>query len=90
MNVNNMPDYNEERDIYSEEGREDLVEDDAIEPWEEGFMRGAAGLGQEAKCRNCGDILTRNDSVVESEIEGELMKFCSEDCAKEYQEKLHH
>ena len=41
-------------EIYSEEGREKLVESDSIEPWEEGFMEGADSDGQKAKCRKCG------------------------------------
>ena len=41
----------DDKDIYSEEGREDLVEDGEISPAEEGFMEGAEGNGQGAKCR---------------------------------------
>ena len=39
---------NEEKgkDVYSEEGREELVDDDEISPEEEGFMEGAEGDGQ--------------------------------------------
>jgi hypothetical protein len=31
-----------DEDVYSEEGRKKLEEDDEIEPWEEGFSKGAA------------------------------------------------
>ncbi|HSU72904.1 MAG TPA: hypothetical protein VLJ21_03585 [Candidatus Binatia bacterium] len=31
-----------DEDVYTEEGRADLEEDDEIEPWEEGFSKGAA------------------------------------------------
>lgn len=72
-------------EIYSEEGRESLVDDDEIEPWEEGFMEGAEGGGQNAKCRKCGKILTRRD-VVEREIKNKVCWFCSEDCADEYED----
>lgn len=78
----------EEHDIYSDEGREDLVEDDAIEPWEEGFMRGAEGLGQDAKCRRCGKIFLGPESVMETKVDGELMRFCSEECIEKYKERL--
>ncbi len=78
----------EEKDIYSDEGREDLVEDDAIEPWEQGFMQGAEGLGQDAKCRRCGKIFMGPDSVLETEVEGEVMRFCSDDCVNKYKERL--
>lgn len=84
-----MPEHDfEEKDIYSKEGREDLVEDDAIEPWEEGFMRGAEGLGQDAKCRFCGDVFIGADSVFEEEINGEVMRFCSVEHAEKFKEKL--
>jgi hypothetical protein len=72
-----------EEDIYSEGGREELVEDDEIEPWEQGFMQGAEGGGQGAKCRKCGKPLV--DDVVEKEIDGENYRFCSEECAKKFE-----
>ena len=31
-----------EEDVYTEEGRAELEEDDEIEPWEEGFSKGVA------------------------------------------------
>jgi len=73
-------------EIYSESGREKLVEDDEIEPWEEGFMEGADDDGQQAKCRKCGKLLTGTD-VVEREINDELCWFCSEECAEKYEEE---
>lgn len=76
----------EGEEIYSEEGRATLVEDDEIEPWEEGFMEGADGGGQNAKCRKCGKILTKRD-IVEREIKGQIGWFCSDDCADEYEEQ---
>lgn len=75
----------EDQDIYSEEGREDEVEDDEIEPWEEGFMEGAEEGGQGAKCRNCGKIL--GVSFVEEEINSKIHRFCSENCAKVFVKK---
>ncbi|MAG08124.1 hypothetical protein CMO89_01520 [Candidatus Woesearchaeota archaeon] len=72
-----------EEDVYTEEGREKLVEDDEIEPGEEGFMKGAEGLGQDSKCRKCGKIL--KDEFLEKEIDGELHRFCSDKCAEEYE-----
>jgi len=76
-----------EEEIYSEEGREALVEDDEIEPWEEGFMEGADSGGKGAKCRKCGKILEEMDDVVEKEIDGELYRFCSDECAEKLEEK---
>ena len=83
-----MPEHDEEEfDIYSDEGRGELVEGDAIEPWEEGFMKGAEGLGQDAKCRHCGKIFMGPDTVVERDIDGETMRFCSEECVEKYKER---
>ena len=74
----------DEEEIYSEKGREKLVEDDEIEPWEEGFMEGADVDGQQAKCRRCGKELTGTD-IIEKEIDGELFWFCSEECLEKYE-----
>jgi len=75
--------------IYSDEGRDSLVEDDAMEPWEQGFMEGAENDGQGAKCRRCGKILLGPDSIVEKEIDGTVYRFCSEECAEKFEEDLH-
>lgn len=78
-----------EEDVYSEEGREKELEDDEIEPWEEGFMKGAEKGGQGAKCRYCGKVLVEKEDVVEREINGESYLFCSEDHLNKYlKEKL--
>jgi len=74
-----MPD---DEDIYSEEGREELVDDDEISPEEEGFMEGAEGGGQGAKCRKCGKILS--DDFIEKKVGKEIYRFCSDECAEKY------
>ena len=74
-----------ETDVYSEEGREDLVDSDEITPEEEGFMEGAEGDGQKAKCRKCGKPLV--DDVVEREVNGETCRFCSDTCATKFEEE---
>ncbi|MBI4141662.1 hypothetical protein HY484_01930 [Candidatus Woesearchaeota archaeon] len=72
-----------EADIYTEEGREELTEDDEMEPWEEGFAEGATGRGQKAHCPVCGKILSQDESeIVEREYRGETYWFCSDKCAK--------
>ncbi|HLD06613.1 MAG TPA: hypothetical protein VJC16_03710 [Candidatus Nanoarchaeia archaeon] len=76
----------EGEEIYSDEGREEMVENDEIEPWEEGFMEGAEQGGQNAKCRKCGKVLVNRD-MVEREIKGAVCWFCSEDCADKYEEE---
>ncbi|MFH1849824.1 MAG: hypothetical protein ABH879_06585 [archaeon] len=73
-----------EPEVYTEEGRESLVEDDEIEPWEEGFMEGACGKGHGAKCETCGKIFIGPEDVVETEIQGEVRRFCSQECADKY------
>jgi len=74
-------------DVYTKEGRENLVEDAEIADWEEGFMEGAAKTGSGAKCRNCGKILMDADSVVEKEIDNEDMKFCSDHCSESFEKR---
>ncbi len=69
-------------DVYTEKGLEDLEEDDEIAPWEEGFMEGAKGGGQGAKCRKCGKILI--DDFVERQIGNNIYRFCSEKCSEHY------
>lgn len=79
-------DTNEEDiDIYEDEGSEKLEEEDIIDPDEEGFMKGAAGDGEDAKCRECGDILVEDH--IEKEIDGEIMRFCSEGCLEKYEKR---
>ena len=73
-------------EIYSEKGREKLVEGDEIEPWEEGFMEGADSDGQQAKCRKCGKALLGTD-IVEKEVNEELCWFCSDECAAKYEKE---
>ncbi len=69
-------------DVYSEEGREDLVDGDEITPAEEGFMEGAHNGGQGAKCRKCGKVLT--DDFIERRKGEDIFRFCSEDCSESY------
>lgn len=79
-----MDNNNDDKDIYSEEGREELLEGGGIRPEEAGFMEGASGLGQGAKCRRCGKILKEYEDVFEQEVEGEIYRFCSKKCADKY------
>jgi hypothetical protein len=75
--------------VYSEEGREKLKEDGEIEDWEEGFMEGAEGRGEENSCTECGKLLGEEETeVYEREFDGEIKKFCCESHAQKYAEKL--
>ncbi len=74
-----------EADVYTQEGREELVEEDGIADWEEGFSEGAEEKGELGNCATCGKVLTQQkDKVVEKEVNHELLWFCSNKCAEEY------
>lgn len=76
-----------DENLDTEEGREGQVEEDEIEPWEEGFMEGAAVDGQLAKDALTGEPLMDVDDVVEAEIEGNLYRFVSQENAQKFREK---
>ncbi len=78
----------EDEDIYSEEGREEEVEEDEIQPWEEGFMKGASGPGQLGKDALTGKPLMDVEEVVEMEIEGKSYRFANEKNALKFREKV--
>lgn len=72
-----------EEEIYSEAGREELMEDeDEITDLDEGFMKGYDEGGKMTKCPICEAIL--EDDFVEREIDGELYRFCSDEHAEKY------
>ena len=78
-----MEEGDKEADVYSEEGREKLEENDEISSWEEGFMEGAEHKGEQGMCAHCRKVLDQEkDSIVEKEIKGRVLWFCSEDCAR--------
>jgi len=75
-----------EADVYSDEGIENLQEDeDEISPAEAGFMEGAKGVGHLAKCATCGKIL--GEDIVEKEVQGDVHRFCDDTCATKFQVK---
>ena len=77
-----------DEDVYSEEGREKLVEDDEISPEEEGFMEGAAHTGQLGKDALTGEPLMDIEDVVETEIDGKIYRFVSEENAEKFRKKM--
>ena len=79
--------YSENEEVYSSEGREKLVEEDEISPWEAAFMEGADDDGQNAKCRYCGKMLDRENTIVEKVIDGEIHRFCCERCLEHFEKK---
>ncbi|MBI2140032.1 hypothetical protein HYU14_03850 [Candidatus Woesearchaeota archaeon] len=78
-----MADEEFDESVESEEGRESALEDDEISPEEEGFLEGAEGDGQGAKCRTCGKVLI-GDDFIERKVDGELFRFCCEECSESY------
>ena len=71
-----------EENVYTEEGREELLEDDEISPAEEGFAEGEEE-NEEPMCARCEKIISdRESGVIEREVKGKLYLFCSEKCAK--------
>lgn len=76
----------DEDGIYSEEGREELIEEeDEITDLDEGFMKGYDEGEKAAVCANCGHAL--GDKFVEEEFNGEVYRFCSDECASEFEER---
>ena len=76
-----------DEDVYSEEGREKLVEDGEISPEEEGFMEGAAQAGQLGKDALTGEPLMDVDDVVETKINGKVYRFVNAENARKFREK---
>jgi len=76
--------YGIEEDIYDEEGRRALVEEDELSAEEAGFLEGYDNPNT-VKCAYCGKPLMENqDNILEIVIEGNLYRFCSEDCLEEF------
>ena len=77
----------EDEDIYTQEGQEEEVEEDEIEPWEAGFMKGASGAGQLGKDALTGKPLVGRN-IIEAEMGGKLYRFMSETNAQKFKEKI--
>lgn len=79
-------DYDEDGGIYTEEGREELEEEeDELTDLDSGFMQGYNVGGKLAKCALCKKPL--GDDFVEEEINEQLYRFCSDEHAEKYMEK---
>lgn len=76
-----MDEGKKEEDVYTEEGREELTEDDEIDPWEEGYVEGVKGK-ETLKCRNDGKVII--GKPIERIIDHETYWFCSEKCAENF------
>ena len=73
-----------DNDIYSGQGREELMDEDEINDVDEGFMAGYEGGNKVAECQQCHAIL--KEEVVEEEFDGEVYRFCSSVCASKFED----
>ena len=69
-------------DIYEEDERDELEEEDEISPEEEGFMKGYTEGSKMSECPKCGRVLVKD--FVEKEINNEIYRFCSNACANSF------
>jgi hypothetical protein len=70
-----------EVNVYTSEGREELIEDDEVSTWEEGFAEGETEP-EIAHCAACGSVLSqKEENVIEREIQHVRYMFCSRKCA---------
>ena len=70
-----------EVDMYSTEGRDELMEDDEITELEQGFAEGEDNP-ELAHCAGCGKVLSQDESkIIEREIDHKTALFCSDACA---------
>ena len=75
-----------DKDIYSNDADEDLLENDEISPGEAGFMEGYSAKELE-KCSLCKKALDLEKAILR-QVEDEELTFCSEKCANLYGKKL--
>jgi len=88
----NQDSFNEERDednedvgIYSEEEREELIEDDdEITDIDEGFMKGYNESSDKMQCASCKTSLEGHE-IIEKEFNGKNYRFCSHHCLTEFE-----
>ncbi len=75
----------ETHDVYDDEYLDEEVEDDEIDPVEEGFMK---GYNKESmlRCEVCGAEL--GEDFITVDIDGTIYRFCSEKCKEKFEEEL--
>lgn len=77
----------EDEDVYTDEGLEQLEEDDEIEPWEEGFVKGAKDQGQMGKDALTGEPLVDIEKITELELNGKIYRFINQRNAQLFKHK---
>ncbi len=75
-------------DLDTEAGREEVLDEEGINPTEEGVMEGyEAGEGEHLSvCDHCGRILKGPEGIVEAEYDEKMYRFCSDKCAGKFEE----
>ena len=70
-------------DGYTQVGRPALVVAEEVSDTEQAWTEGAEGRGHKGVCAHCGKPLSQEeDEVTERKIDGELVWFCCDKCAK--------
>ena len=62
------------------------VKAEEIDEVEEGFMRGYEEGSNEVYCQTCNKTLV-DENIIEEQIEGRTLHFCSTECASKYETK---
>lgn len=75
-----------DEDVYTEEGREELIEEGVINDVEEGFAEGYEHGERKTQCQQCGKLLV-DENFVEKEFDDDTYRFCSDSCAENYSKK---
>jgi len=75
-----------EEDVYTQEGREKMEDEDEMTNVEEGFMGGASGGGQLGKDALTGEPLM-GEETVELRIDGKIYRFVNSENAEKFKEK---
>jgi len=78
--------YDEDLEDDTDPNEEDLLAEDGISSEEEGFMRGYSDEEEVVTCEECGVAL--KDKPVSKVFNGDKHKFCSKECAEDYEDSL--
>jgi len=76
-----------EESVYEDEGREELVNSDAMEPEEEGFMQGYDS-DETVLCGFCRKPIINPEETMEKIMNNKIHRFCSESCLLEFEEDV--
>lgn len=86
ISLKNMNKKETTEDVYSEEARDELVQEDEINAEEEAFMRGYENDKKDNVCEECGSAI--HEKPVIKVIEDKKHTFCSKECAQDYAESV--